>query len=59
MALTSDEIASIAVDVGLGRPLRIKGAEAEKMAVAIKKDMEIAKAKGWVLDIPFEIPSVV
>ena len=56
--LTSDEVEKIAVDVMLGRPLRVKGTEAEEMAASIKQDFEAAKSKRLTLEIPFEIPSV-
>lgn len=53
--LTTEQLESITVDVVNGRPLRVKGKEAERYAMELRKDVLLAKRKGWSIEIPGEI----
>lgn len=52
--LTPTEMQQVADDVILGKPIRVKGEEAEAFAKEIEADVKTAKSKGLVIDIPRE-----
>lgn len=56
MTLTTEETEQITVDVLTGKPPRVQGPEADKLRAALEKDIALAKKKGWIIELPFEIP---
>jgi hypothetical protein len=58
MALTSKEVEQITVDTLLNRTQRVTGKDAEEFQRKLKKDILLAKEKGWHIEMPFEIPEI-
>jgi hypothetical protein len=56
--LTSDQIKTLSIELLLNKPITVHGLEAEEFIVKFKKDMAEAKRKGWILELPFEVPDV-
>jgi hypothetical protein len=56
MALTSKEIEQIAKDEMRGVKPTIKGKDADEFRKRFAVDMALAKEKGWIIELPFEIP---
>jgi len=52
MALTIEDMKKIIVDMLTGQKRRIDGKEADAFRVAAQKDIDLAKKKVWVIDIP-------
>ncbi|MCX6983554.1 MAG: hypothetical protein NT118_02225 [Lentisphaerae bacterium] len=52
--LTTDDLTSIAMDVLSGKKPSIKSPEADKFCKELEKNIDLAKTKGWVVDIPHE-----
>lgn len=52
MALTTEEVAKIIVDLLLGRKLRVTGKEAEEMAKELKIELDEMKVKKIITMIP-------
>ena len=53
MTLMLDDIAKIMEDELSGRdPKRVLGKEADDFRKKLKPDLELAREKGWVVDIP-------
>jgi hypothetical protein len=58
MMLTVEQMTQIAVDLLLGRTPQSKGKEAEEFIARLKKDIDALKKKGYIIELPFEIPDV-
>ncbi len=54
MALTTEQMQKITVEVVTGKPPTIKGDEANKFRSAVEKDVKEMRAKGITPDIPKE-----
>ncbi len=52
MALTIEEMEMIIVDMETVVTPRVKGEEADEFRKAIQPDIDLAKERGWVIDIP-------
>ena len=55
MALTSEQMEQITVDLLNGSPPRVTGKEADEFRAAVQKDIDLAKKNGWVIEIPTEM----
>ena len=55
--LSTDQMATIANEVILGKPVSIKEpkAEVDAFVAGIEKDKAEADANGWILEVPSEI----
>lgn len=56
--LTSEQIEKIVIDFMLEQKPRITGPEADEFLKEFAKDIELAKANNWTLELPFEIPDM-
>ena len=54
MVLTTDDVQKITADTLSGREQRITSPEADIFRESLKRDIALAKKKGWVLEIPSE-----
>lgn len=52
--LNSTQIQKITLDMMLGRPPSVKGAEADAFRVKLQKDLDFAKANGYQIELPFD-----
>lgn len=55
MALTTDEIEKIAVDLANGAEPRVTGPEADAFRAELAKDLALAEERGWTVELPFEV----
>jgi len=56
--LTHDEMTTLMRDYLAGRRSSVTGKDADAFLEEFKKDVELAKRKGWTIEIPFEIPDL-
>ena len=52
MALTSSQINKLSLEVILGKPSGIVGAEADEFREKLKKEIEDIKAQGYEVELP-------
>ena len=52
--LTVKQMGEIMVDIGAERPIRVTGPEARKFAEQVKIEMDEIRAKGQVVELPFD-----
>jgi|WetSurMetagenome_2_1015567.scaffolds.fasta_scaffold496419_2 hypothetical protein len=58
MALTSEQITQIALDMLAHRKPSITGRDADDFRVAFQRDIDLAEKKGWKIELPFEVPDI-
>lgn len=56
--LTHDEMVKIMQDMMAGQQPVLENEEAKQFAAVFTEDMATAKANGWTIEIPSEIPDV-
>jgi len=54
MSLTSEQVNEILIDETTGRKPTIQGAEADALRKDLAKDIDLAKSKGWQVEVPAE-----
>ena len=54
--LTVEQMTTILIDVDNGTPREYQSEEAREFRKQMDKEVAEIKAKGWVVEIPFELP---
>ena len=54
MALTTDQVTKVLIEVSTGKEPTILGEEADSLRKEIEQDIAMAKSKGWIIAMPKE-----